>query len=380
MIDKEQALKILSDLIAFDTVNSNEVKVALYLQKLFKKYNIDSEIIEIKNNRANLVAEIGTGHPVLVASGHMDVVSPGNLKEWTSDPFKLTERDGILYGRGVTDMKAGLAAMVIAMIEMHQEGLPKQGTIRLLATIGEEVGEEGSRAFLESGYMKDTDGLIIGEPSTIYSTASKQKGSFDIKFISKGQSVHSSTPEKGWNALVSLMQLLMEAKQEFDNISEGEMGRVLFNIDILKGGNQVNSIPDSAEAEVNIRTIPEYNNTKVAEMIKQLIEKYNSSGAQISTEVIMDESPIAIDENNKMVELIRKIGPKYAKNEIDVIASPGITDASNLAQNKPHDFPFAVYGPGDMTQHQVNESLPKQMYFDFINLYQELFVDFLDQK
>lgn len=84
----------------------------------------------------------------------------------------------------------------------------------------------------------------------------------------------------------------------------------------------------------------------------------------------MNEFPIATSPSNQLVKTIQSIGKEYAGREIVVAASPGITDASNLAKDKPNDFPFAVYGPGDGSQHQVNESLPKKMYFDFIEIYQ----------
>jgi Acetylornithine deacetylase/Succinyl-diaminopimelate desuccinylase and related deacylases len=192
---EEQSLDVLKNLVAIKSDNDNELKVASYLKDLLAKYDIESEIKIIRGNRANLVAEIGHGKPVLGISGHMDVVAAGNLDDWDSDPYQLTEKDGQLYGRGATDMKSGLAALVITMIELHHQGLPKQGTIRLMATMGEEVGEEGSSYFLEDGSMDDVDGLVIGEPSG-YNIGYAEKGSMDIKFISKGKASHSSMPEK----------------------------------------------------------------------------------------------------------------------------------------------------------------------------------------
>ncbi|MEJ7490660.1 M20/M25/M40 family metallo-hydrolase, partial [Staphylococcus pettenkoferi] len=90
------------------------------------------------HHRANLIASIGDGHPVVGISGHMDVVSEGDYGDWTYPPFELTEQDGFLYGRGTSDMKAGLAALVIAMIDIHERGLLEKGTIKLMATAGEE--------------------------------------------------------------------------------------------------------------------------------------------------------------------------------------------------------------------------------------------------
>ena len=72
----------------------------------------------MSETRANLVAEIGSGSPILAMSGHMDVVDAGHHEKWTYLPFKLTEQDGKLYGRGTTDMKGALMGMVIALIEL----------------------------------------------------------------------------------------------------------------------------------------------------------------------------------------------------------------------------------------------------------------------
>ncbi|VDH12112.1 succinyl-diaminopimelate desuccinylase [Lactiplantibacillus plantarum] len=376
-IEDDAALKILADVIKIPSVNDHELTVAKYLQALLAKYDISAKIHPITGDRANLVAEIGHEQPVLAVSGHMDVVAAGDLAAWDTDPFILVEKSGQLFGRGVTDMKAGLVALVVAMINIQQQGGPKHGTIRLLATMGEEVGEAGSAAFYQQGAMQDAAGLLIAEPSTVYGTAAEQKGSYDLKLTSKGKAVHSSTPERGYNALVPLIKLLNEANDYFETIPAGEMGPVRFNIDVLNGGDQVNSLPDLATALVNVRTIPEYDNDQVTQKLTDLIAAYNQQGADIKMTAIMNESPIATTADNRLVKLVQVIGKPYAGRDVVVASSPGITDASNLAKHQPADFPFAVYGPGNMTQHQVNESLPKQMFYDFIAIYQQLFTRFL---
>ncbi|HIY92585.1 ArgE/DapE family deacylase [Companilactobacillus sp. HBUAS56275] len=376
---EEQSLDVLKNLVAIKSDNDDELKVASYLKDLLAKYDIESEIKIIRGNRANLVAEIGHGKPVLGISGHMDVVAAGNLDDWDSDPYQLTEKDGQLYGRGATDMKSGLAALVITMIELHHQGLPKQGTIRLMATMGEEVGEEGSSYFLEDGSMDDVDGLVIGEPSG-YNIGYAEKGSMDIKFISKGKASHSSMPEKGFNAIDPLMNLLIEANTIFrdENIKHDSVGPLIFNTTLISGGDQVNSIPDHAEAEINARTIPEYDNQKIIDVLNDLIKKYNSHGAQISFDPYMNEYPVLMDPKNALVAPMKKLMEQYTDEEVHVSPISPVTDASNLVKNKPKDLPFLITGPGNDTPHQVNEHVDKQMYFNFINIYEKLFIDFLD--
>lgn len=379
-LSKSQALEILKNLIAIKSVNDHEKTVATYLQKLLAQYDIKSEIKPIRGDRANLIAEIGQGKPVLGISGHMDVVSPGKLEDWNSNPFEMTEKDGMLYGRGITDMKSGLAAIVITMINLHAQDLPKKGTIRLMATMGEEVGEEGSSYFLKDGSMKDVDGLVIAEPSG-YNIGYAEKGSMDIKFISKGKASHSSMPENGYNAIDALMNLLIEANTTFrdEQIKGDSIGPLVFNTTLIKGGTQVNSIPDYAEAEANVRTIPEYDNQKVIATLHNLIKKYNDQGAQISTDIYMNEGPVLMSPKNPLITPTKKLMEKYTTETVHVAPISAVTDASNLVQNKPIEFPFIVAGPGNNTPHQINENLNKQMYFNFIDIYEKLFIDFLEK-
>ena len=99
VFSKDEQLQILKDLIKIKTVNDNEIEVAKYLQSLLQKHGIKAEIDEIKghHHRANLIASIGEGHPVVGISGHMDVVSEGDYGDWTYPPFELTEEDAFIW-------------------------------------------------------------------------------------------------------------------------------------------------------------------------------------------------------------------------------------------------------------------------------------------
>lgn len=141
----EEKIAILQELIRIKSVNGNEGEVAAYLNQLLNKHGIQGEIVSHTEGRDNLVATYHNGQGrVLGLSGHMDVVSAGDESNWTYPPFAAEIKGNRLYGRGATDMKSGLAAMVIAMIELKESGKPFNGTIKLLATVGEEVGELGS--------------------------------------------------------------------------------------------------------------------------------------------------------------------------------------------------------------------------------------------
>lgn len=407
-MQEEQKLSILKDIIAIQSVNDHEKDVAVYLKQLFDETGIKNDILPLGDSktRANLVAEIGNGKPVLAISGHMDVVEV-DADRWDTDPFTLTEKDGNLYGRGATDMKAGLVAMVIAMLELKESGAKIPGTIRLLATAGEEVGMPGAKAFKDQGYMDDVDALLITEPSGIYRAIHANKGELNVTVKSAGKAAHSSMPYLGNNAVEHLIAVLQKIKTEVKDITadfnNDVLGKTVINIDTIKGGNQVNAIPSAAEAEINIRTIPEFDNAKIWTKLQDIVNAYNASGTgEITITVGMDVTPISGNSDSKLLKDIQRIAApfvssdklsdderqklraeakavgiqNYTPGEIIAEGVPGGTDASQLIIDQAVGFDFVMYGPGNNTPHQDNEFVPKSQFLNFINIYKQLFMEF----
>ncbi|MFD2210788.1 ArgE/DapE family deacylase [Virgibacillus halophilus] len=371
---KEEKIKILYDIIAIKSINENEIEVANYLKSLFAEYGIASKIVPVTDTRVNLVAEIGSGSPVIGVSGHMDVVSPGDESEWTSDPFTLTERDGKLYGRGANDMKAGLVNLALVMIELKENNELKNGTVRFMATTGEEVGGAGSKKLYEEGYMDDVDYLWVAEPShdtIIYS----HKGSLNLRVTSVGEAAHSSMPEQGYNAINPLMKYLLELDEKLNgNARKNEvLDKLVMSTTIFNAGNQVNSIPAKAVAEINVRTIPEFDNDEVIDLFNKTADKYNEKSADIEVEVTMSLPSVFTSGKSEMVDLAKKLGKKYLGLDISVKGSPGVTDASNLLRGKDDNFPFMMFGPGETKMaHKTDEYVYKDYYFAFFDIFKAL--------
>lgn len=405
IISEEEKVKILSDVIAIKSVNDNELSVCEYLQKLLSQYNIESTIEKINKSRANLIAEIGEGKPVLAFSGHMDVVSEGNSENWKYDPFEMTEEDGKLYGRGTADMKSGLVAMVIAMIEINNANLLQKGTIRLLATAGEEMEQKGSAQLYSNGYMDDVDALIIAEPSESM-IAYAHKGSMNFRVTSRGKASHSSAPFMGQNAIKPLIEVIREVENEFNHvlkdvefkvldfsslsdkvkkefnveISSESLGSAILTNTIIQGGNQVNSIPEHAVAEFNARTVPEFDNDKMKQLFNKIIEKHNKEG-NLSLDIDLDLPSVATNENNRLVTLTKKHGENHLNMNLLVAPTMGVTDASNLLKDKDENFPFVMFGPGNPSlAHQTNEYVEQEKYIKFIEIFKQTALDYLNEK
>ena len=279
MINNKEAVEMLQDIIRMRTENDRETEVAVYLQKLLKAHGIESQLVEFEPGRSNLVAEIqnGASDKVLGLSGHMDVVKAGNHDLWQHDPYAAEIVDGKLYGRGATDMKGGLMALVIAMIHA-KEHQNFNGTIRLLATVGEETGEPGARQLSDLGYADDLNGILVAEPFNnriLY----MHGGSYNYKIKSHGISAHSSTPQKGQNAIQHLRDFMVAIQAKLDPIiakyENKHLGRTIHSVTLIEGGVQLNSIPEYAEYQANARTIPEFDNDKLTALIKETVEELN---------------------------------------------------------------------------------------------------------
>lgn len=385
VFSKDERVKILSDIIEIQSVNEKEVDVAHYLQQLFKKYDIHTDILTLdgESSRANLVAEIGNGKPVVGVSGHMDVVTTGDIDKWHYDPFKLTEDDqGRLHGRGSADMKSGLVALAISLIEIKEAGLLKQGSIRFMATAGEEVTSNGAALLHEKGYMDDIDALLIAEPSQdgiVYT----HKGTMDIQVTSKGKSAHSSMPELGFNAINPLVDFIHYLNSEYNkvDVSSALLGTPTMNSTIINGGDQVNSIPEYAESLFNMRTIPQFDNKKFEELFNRIKEKVEKeTNGDITVNPYVNRDPVYTTGDNSFLQLAKSLGDEYFNRNLEVTSSTATTDASYLMKDKGEDFSFVMYGPGETGQaHQVDEYVYKDVYLTFIDLYIQLLTDYLNQ-
>ncbi|MFD1067468.1 ArgE/DapE family deacylase [Oceanobacillus locisalsi] len=375
---KEERINILQDIIKIKSVNDNESQVADYLSDLFQKYGIESEKVKYSEGRENLVATYKKGDgKVLGISGHEDVVAAGNENEWTFPPFSAEIDGDKLYGRGSTDMKSGLTALAIAMIEVKEENADINGTLKFMGTVGEEVGELGSEQLTKEGYADDLNGLIIGEPTgpaLIYT----HKGSMNYTVVSRGKSAHSSMPQEGINSISNINAFVARANAEMQAItnkySNEILGETAHAITIIHGGDQINSIPASTTLQGNIRTIPEFDNSKVEALLQHIVEALNKKeGFNLELKIDNDIYPVDAASDSELIQAIQTISDQ----ELPVTGISPTTDAAAFTKAD-NSFDLVIYGPGvSDLPHQKDEYVSIENYLEMIDTYKAIYKAYL---
>jgi len=213
----------------------------------------------------NLWARHGQGAPLVCLAGHVDVVPPGAVERWTSDPFVAAERDGFLYGRGACDMKGSVAAMVTAA-ERFVSGRPDHaGSLALLLTSDEEgAAVDGTVAVVDALQSRDEaiDACIVGEPTSTRrlgdTVKNGRRGSLNGTLTVKGTPCHVAYPERGRNPIHTALSALTElVGVQWDRGNE-HFPPTSFQIsNVHAGSGTVNVIPGSLEVLFNIRFSPE---------------------------------------------------------------------------------------------------------------------------
>ncbi|WP_347555559.1 acetylornithine deacetylase [Robbsia sp. KACC 23696] len=261
----DRAKQILRDLIAFPTVSRQpNLDLIEYIRSYLDDHGIVSRLVHhADGTRANLYATIGpSDRGGICLSGHADVV-PVTGQPWTSDPFKMVERDGLLVGRGTADMK-GYIACVLACVPFFKRTL-KAIPLHIAVSYDEEIGCVGIRDLLAQLAEDDAKpiGCVIGEPTSMQ-VAMAHKGKHSYRCGVRGLAGHSSQPEKGVNAIEYAAELVAHLRGigsgirrdgPFDDAFSPPYSTI--QTGTIRGGVAVNVVPDQCDFDFEIRYLPQ---------------------------------------------------------------------------------------------------------------------------
>jgi len=357
--DVAQLVGLLEGLVALDTQNppGREAASAALLAGALKGHGFAVEIRPLAEGRANVLARLDNGAgPCFALNSHMDTVPVGS--GWTSDPFRLTERDGRLYGRGACDAKGSVAAMVEAGRLLAAERGPWRGTLLLAFVADEEIDGGGTRALVKQAPSADL--VVVGEP-TNNAVCAAHKGCLRPLIRTRGKAAHSGRPELGVNAIIAagrLMQMFDARDRELRAETHPLVGHASLSVTRIAGGVADNVVPDACEMALDRRLLPgETLDEALAELHALLSRAKREHGVEAEVATIRTAAGGA--ETAVEHPLVREAVAVSRRHGVTFPQPGGLTGGCDLVHYRDVGAIGIVLGPGSLdVAHQPDEYVP----------------------
>ena len=358
-------VKLAKELIKFPSVTPVDAGIMKFLEKKLKKLGFKTKIIEFKEKNfksvKNLYARFGNKGPNFCYAGHLDVVPPGNLDDWTINPFKPSIIKGHLIGRGANDMKSSIAAFVSAASIFLNKSHNFNGSISMLIT-GDEEGDavNGTKKVVE--YLKKKkekiDFCIVGEPTNPNRLGEMikigRRGSLTGRLIIEGVQGHVAYPHRANNPSTTIIKILNEIKKI--NFDKGTKNFQPTNLEVTKiniNNNADNVIPGLAEATFNIRFNNRHSSSSIKKRLNKIFKRIslkNKSRYKIEYRV---SGEAFITKPNDTTFMIQNIIKKITKIKPSLSTTGGTSDARFIKDISPC-LEFGLVGK---TMHKIDEAV-----------------------
>lgn len=349
-------IQTLADLVRINSVNSSyeggpgEREIATYVRRFFEQRGIEVGEQEVFPGRPNVLARLPGRNPGrrIVLEAHTDTVS---VQGMTIPPFEPTIRDGKMWGRGSCDTKAGLAAMMHAVASLKEQGLTPPCEVLLAAVVDEEFSYRGVVSLCEG--LK-ADAAIVAEPTELRAVIAT-KGVLRCRIVVQGKAAHSSKPHLGVNAISQMAKVIavLEADQEWLSARQHPLvGSGTCNIGVIRGGVQVNFVPDRCAIEIDRRLLPGERAEDAVMHYRQLLASLPGIQAHIEEPLLLVDEGLDTSADAAVVQVATAV-----LGELGLNAAPsGVPfgcDASKLSRA---GVPSIVFGPGSIDRaHTVDE-------------------------
>ena len=330
---KRQMVDMLADLIKIPSDPfSNKQEVLDYVQSFTDQVHMRNTLFGDSSAPA-LMAEYGQGG--LVLSGHLDTPPIGDY--WSFSQSQLAS--GRMYGRGATDMKG----TVIAMMQAAQDLVARKIPVVLALTTDEETTMQGAMALSKTLPMRRAKAIVVGEPTGLR-VAYAEKGVLDLAIETRGKAAHGAMPHLGENAISKMMRILRGLESFKGRIAHPELGSVTLNIGILNGGSRPNVVPNKATAEVDIRFPPPYSPDQLYREIEDHLRRIKTP---FTLRRILSMPSVQIDPTSEHIKLLQELSG--TETAVLVHAS----EAVYYSQVNPR---VVIFGAGEEElSHQANE-------------------------
>jgi succinyl-diaminopimelate desuccinylase len=373
-------LKLAKELIKFPSVTPVDAGVMKFLEKKLKKLGFKTKILEFKEKNfkpvKNLYARLGKKAPNFCYAGHLDVVPPGNMRDWTINPFRPSVKKGHLIGRGANDMKSSIASFVAAVSKFLNENKNFNGSISLLIT-GDEEGDaiNGTKKVVE--YLKKKrekiNFCLVGEPTNPNRLGEMikigRRGSITGKLRIFGLQGHVAYPHRANNPSTIIIEILKKLKEiRFD---KGTKDFQPTNLEVTKiniDNKADNVIPAIAEATFNIRFNNKHSSTSIKKKLNKVfdyISKKNKARYKVEYRV---SGEAFLTKANKTTFMIQNIINKITKIKPKLSTTGGTSDLRFIRKISP-GLEFGLVGK---TMHKVDEAVSLKDLKNLTKIYKNI--------
>tara|TARA_B100000902_G_scaffold15020_1_gene18130 strand:+ start:818 stop:1975 length:1158 start_codon:yes stop_codon:yes gene_type:complete len=358
-------VKLAKELISYPSITPIDAGVMKFLENKLKKLGFKTKIIEFKQKKfkpvKNLYAKLGNSEPNFCYAGHVDVVPPGNINDWTINPFKPSIKNGHLIGRGANDMKSSIAAFVSAVSIYLSKKKKFNGSISLLIT-GDEEGDAVNGTKKVVDYLKKKkekiNFCIVGEPTNPNKLGEMikigRRGSLTGKITIKGIQGHVAYPDRANNPSTTIVKILNELKNiKFDKGTKNFQPTNLEVTNININNKVDNVIPQIAEANFNIRFNNKHSSKSIQKKLNKIfkrISKKNKSKYKIEYRV---SGEAFLTKPNSTTYMIKDIIKKITKINPKLSTTGGTSDARFIKKISPC-LEFGLVGK---TMHKIDEAV-----------------------
>jgi succinyl-diaminopimelate desuccinylase len=370
-MNEQEAVGLTQTLLRFDTVNppGQERACARHAGALLEQWGFRVDYHEYAEGRTSVIARAGgaDSKPPLCLTGHIDTVALGSAA-WTRDPF-AGETDGDrLYGRGSSDMKAGVAAMLLAARNLAEK-LPGTPGVVLVLTAAEEGGCVGSQHLVRTQLLGKAGAMVVGEPTSNYPLVG-HKGSLKFHAKFRGVSAHGSMPELGVNAIYKAAKAVSRLEDfDFGVKPHPVMGGPTMNVGTIEGGQGVNMVPDEASIGVDIRTVAGMDHKALLSRLKDLL------GKETEVDVFSDMNAVWTEPQAEWIQRVFDICARHLGARPAAKTATYNTDAGNLLKAYA-GAPTVVLGPGEARlAHQTDEYCSMARIGESVAIYEAIIRD-----
>jgi succinyl-diaminopimelate desuccinylase len=346
-------VELTRELVRTETVNppGDEARAAALLAGRLEAAGLQVAAHELAPGRTSLVARRpGSGDaPSLCLTGHLDTVPLGG-RDWAGDPFGAEIDGDRLYGRGSSDMKGGVAAIVVAAERVAALGRGRAG-LELVLSAGEETGCAGALDLARTaGALGRVGALLVAEPTTNHPCVA-HKGVVWLDAVAEGRTAHGSMPHLGDNAIHKLARAITRLEgTRFDVPAHDLLGEPTLNVGTVTGGININSVPDRASAGLDVRTVPGLD----AETVRAHLA--GVAGDEVRVDVRLALDAIDTDPGDAWVRDVFDVMAPLIGERPEPRGLAYFTDGSALAPAYGTP-PTIICGPGDAEQaHRTDES------------------------